>query len=137
MAKRSRQPRAKVPPSPLGAYVRARRDELGFTQESLAAAAGLSVTYIAMMERGEQKNPRRTTLLALAKALDVDEATLLSPPAPPKPGSALERFLASGLGGDVTEDETAKLQQMETVLGPEPTMGTYLRALDLLRSIRS
>lgn len=128
--------RRKREPTPLGAYVRARRDELGLTQEALAERAGLSSTYIAMLERGEKRNPKRSTLRQLSEALEVEEATLLSPPAPPRPGGALERFLASGLAGEVTPEEIAKLQQMERILGPEPTQGTYLRALDLIRSAK-
>lgn len=117
-----------------GRYVRARRDQLGLTQEGLAERAGLSANYLARLERGEMRNPKHATLEALAAALGVDVATLLSPPEPPEPGSPLERFLASGLAGDVTPEEVEKLQRIAHVLGPAPTAGTYLRILDLIRS---
>lgn len=121
----------------LGRYVRARRDELGLTQEGLAERSGLSANYLARLERGEMRNPRRATLEALAEALEVDVADLVSPPAPPEPGSALERFLASELAQNVTPDEIEKLQRIVHVLGPEPTAGTYLRILDLIRTTKS
>ena len=59
-----------------GARVRARRLELGFSQEGLAAHAGLHRTYIGSVERGE-RNVGLTNLVVLARALDVDVGDLL------------------------------------------------------------
>jgi transcriptional regulator with XRE-family HTH domain len=47
------------------------------SQEALAAKAGLSVSYISMLERG-QRTPPLDTLESLAKALAVNPTTLLS-----------------------------------------------------------
>ncbi|HEX9241511.1 MAG TPA: helix-turn-helix transcriptional regulator [Anaeromyxobacter sp.] len=47
------------------------------SQESLAAKAGLSVSYISMLERG-QRTPPLATLESLAKALAVSPTSLLS-----------------------------------------------------------
>jgi transcriptional regulator with XRE-family HTH domain len=47
------------------------------SQESLAAKAGLSVSYISMLERG-QRTPPLDTLESLAKALAVGPTSLLS-----------------------------------------------------------
>jgi transcriptional regulator with XRE-family HTH domain len=47
------------------------------SQESLAAKAGLSVSYISMLERG-QRTPPLDTLESLAKALAVAPTSLLS-----------------------------------------------------------
>ncbi len=47
------------------------------SQESLAAKAGLSVSYISMLERG-QRTPPLDTLESLAKALSVPPTSLLS-----------------------------------------------------------
>jgi len=47
------------------------------SQESLAAKAGLSVSYISMLERG-QRTPPLDTLESLAKALSVAPTSLLS-----------------------------------------------------------
>jgi ribosome-binding protein aMBF1 (putative translation factor) len=47
------------------------------SQEALAAKAGLSVSYISMLERG-QRTPPLDTLESLAKALAVSPTSLLS-----------------------------------------------------------
>ena len=47
------------------------------SQESLAHKAGLSVSYISMLERG-QRTPPLDTLETLARALSVSPVTLLS-----------------------------------------------------------
>ncbi len=47
------------------------------SQESLAAKARLSVSYISMLERG-QRTPPLDTLESLAKALAVSPTSLLS-----------------------------------------------------------
>jgi transcriptional regulator with XRE-family HTH domain len=47
------------------------------SQEALAAKAGLSVSYISMLERG-QRTPPLDTLESLAKALSVSATSLLT-----------------------------------------------------------
>ncbi len=47
------------------------------SQESLAAKARLSVSYISMLERG-QRTPPLDTLESIAKALSVSPTSLLS-----------------------------------------------------------
>jgi transcriptional regulator with XRE-family HTH domain len=47
------------------------------SQEALAAKAGLSVSYISMLERG-QRAPPLDTLESLAKALAVSPTSLLA-----------------------------------------------------------
>ncbi len=47
------------------------------SQEALAMKAGLSVSYISMLERG-QRTPPLDTLESLARALAVAPTTLLS-----------------------------------------------------------
>lgn len=56
--------------------LRNERAERGFSQESLAAAAGLSRNYIGMIERGES-NLTLGTLERLAKALRMESWELL------------------------------------------------------------
>ncbi len=57
--------------------VRARREELGITQEALAERADLSKNYVGSIERGEQ-DMRLGVLLRLAYALKWDASELLA-----------------------------------------------------------
>jgi len=52
------------------------RVKKALSQEALAMKAGLSVSYISMLERGE-RTPPLNTLETLAKALDVSPLYLL------------------------------------------------------------
>lgn len=61
-----------------GERVRARRKELGWSQETLAEKAGLDRTYIGRCENGKQ-NATLKTIYSLAEVLGV-EATELLPP---------------------------------------------------------
>lgn len=58
------------------AHVRARRHELGLSQEQLAERAGVHRTYVGMLERGE-KNVTIYNIERIAIALSVEPATLL------------------------------------------------------------
>lgn len=59
-----------------GARVRARRNELGLSQEALADICDLHWTYIGQVERG-QRNITLHNILRVAKALEVDAALLV------------------------------------------------------------
>ena len=59
-----------------GRRVRARRLEIGLSQEALAERAGLHWTYVGSVERGERNIALRNIVL-LAEALDVDCAVLV------------------------------------------------------------
>jgi transcriptional regulator with XRE-family HTH domain len=56
--------------------LKAQRTKKKLSQETLAAKAGLSVSYISMLERGE-RTPPLDTLELLAKALGVTPTQLL------------------------------------------------------------
>lgn len=56
--------------------LRAERMRKKLSQESLAHKAGLSVSYISMLERG-QRTPPLDTLETLAKALSISPVSLL------------------------------------------------------------
>ena len=56
------------------------RLQRSLSQEALAARAGLSVSFISMLERG-QRSPPLDTLERLAKALRVTPVQLLGEPA--------------------------------------------------------
>lgn len=61
----------------IGKYIRQYREAKHMTQEALAEKAGLSVTYIGMIERGE-KLPKLETFVSIANSLEVSSDMLLS-----------------------------------------------------------
>jgi transcriptional regulator with XRE-family HTH domain len=61
----------------LGARVRARREELGLSQEALAAQTGVHWTFIGQVERG-QRNISLHNLLKVAAGLGVDPGELVT-----------------------------------------------------------
>src|SRR6187397_3634399 len=73
-------------PRSFGAQLRALRAAAGFTQEDLAAIAGLSVHAVSALERGERRRPHVDTVRALSAALDLSgparDALLASARAP-------------------------------------------------------
>lgn len=69
-----------MPRSPLlqfGRRVRARREELGISQERLAELAGLHRNYVGSVERGE-RNVALRNILRLAVALKADPGELVA-----------------------------------------------------------
>lgn len=61
----------------VGTNVRKRRQERGLTQEQLAFAAEIDLTYVGGIERG-RRNPSVLVLARLADALDVRPMDLLA-----------------------------------------------------------
>ncbi len=59
-----------------GILVRARRTELGFTQEKLAELAGLHFTYVSSTERGE-RNISLANIEKFAEALNCSMKDLM------------------------------------------------------------
>ena len=59
-----------------GARVRARRQQLGLSQEALADQSELHWTFIGQVERG-QRNLSLHNILRVARALDVDPGDLV------------------------------------------------------------
>lgn len=75
----------------IGQRVKNYRENKGMSQEGLARAAEVSVSFIGKLERGEEsaQNPTLSTLLAIAKALDTRvECLIVDRPQPPGPGDA-------------------------------------------------
>ncbi|WP_164842389.1 helix-turn-helix domain-containing protein [Actinoplanes solisilvae] len=91
------------------------------TQHQLAERAGVSVDVIQKLEQGRKVNARITTLSAIAEALDVDLASLLSKPThletiPPDGGLlALRRALTpvTDDGGEPVDPEDLRGQMTE------------------------
>ncbi len=60
-----------------GSVLRELRKRTGKTQETIALDAGLDRTYISMLERG-LRQPTLETILALARALELPAAEVIS-----------------------------------------------------------
>jgi transcriptional regulator with XRE-family HTH domain len=61
----------------LGERIREERHKQGVTQATLAEQLDLSVAYVSLIERGG-RNPPYTTVIAIARALDVPAARIVS-----------------------------------------------------------
>ncbi len=70
-------PASRITPAALGAAVRGFRTERGISQEALADAAQIHVTYLSGIERG-LRNPTLDKLNALAEALGIHTLELLA-----------------------------------------------------------
>lgn len=72
------------PAAPIGTRIRYwRRRRGGMTQAALAGLAGVSQSYISQLEAGHKGIERRSTLVAIAGALQVSVADLLGQPGDP------------------------------------------------------
>ena len=63
----------------LGAIVRELRERQGLTQPQLAERAQLALSYITLLESGQQVNLAPSALSRLARALGVPNKTLSEP----------------------------------------------------------
>jgi transcriptional regulator with XRE-family HTH domain len=63
--------------TPFGLALRLARRQAGLSQQELAAAVGISATYVSKLEHGRTPPPAVPTLLALAAALATDPLPLL------------------------------------------------------------
>lgn len=52
------------------------RKRAGFTQQALATAAGVDQVTISQLELGKVRDPRYSTIRALARALDTTEGAV-------------------------------------------------------------
>jgi|APFre7841882590_1041340.scaffolds.fasta_scaffold44936_3 transcriptional regulator with XRE-family HTH domain len=77
MANPSKNRRSASLADKFAANLKSERLRRKLSQETLAGKAGLSISYISMLERG-QRTPPLDTLESLAKALGVGPASLIS-----------------------------------------------------------
>ncbi|GAA1763060.1 ATP-binding protein [Luedemannella helvata] len=86
-----------------GPLLLALRQSAGLTQEDLAASAGLSVRAVRDMERGRVRQPRQSTVSALATALNLaagEEAELAAAAGTPRPTPGAPARPAPEAAGD-------------------------------------
>ena len=77
----------------LAVRLKALREERGLTKYRLAKLSGISQTYIYRIELGEIKNPRRDTLQALARGLNIPLVQLIGETAPSDTWQLVEQSL--------------------------------------------
>ena len=109
------------PPGSFGTQLKALREAAGYTQEELAAIAGLSVHGVSALERGERRRPHVETVRALCAALDLI-------------GQSRDALLASARG-PAQATAIAELPHVSLPLPPTALLGrdTDVKALrDLL-----
>lgn len=124
-----RLPMAKIARSSVGENIRRLRNGRGWTQEELAERSGLS--SVKMIETG-----RRTGLVGslrkIALALDVPLAEIVAETDQEMP-HALQRFLETPMGADVTDEEFDHLRALRFP-GRTMTVQAYNLALLAIRA---
>ena len=65
-----------TPKEKLGANIRMKREELGYSQEKLASVSGIHRTYMGSVERGE-RNISLENIVAISRALGCSVSELL------------------------------------------------------------
>lgn len=70
-----------MPSKKMGEIVRELREVRGLTQGQLAERAQVALSYVTLIEAGQQTNPSRQVIQRIARALDVPAKRLLEPDA--------------------------------------------------------
>lgn len=103
-----------------GKRIKALRTERGWVLKELAPRAGISISYLSEIERGNV-NPSLDTLQAIAGALGVDTQVLI----------------ATGSGGVFVTDEQMKVMLRGAQDLGEAEMRDLLQFMDFLRARRT
>ncbi|MFD6357374.1 helix-turn-helix domain-containing protein [Nocardia tengchongensis] len=106
-----------------GQALRRLRDERGFSREHLAYSAGVSASYVTLLEKGERGNPTRSVVEALLRCLD----TMI-------PLTATDRRHLFDLAGLRSEDSPTPEELLASLTPDErdalhlfhPTLAAYL-----------
>jgi transcriptional regulator with XRE-family HTH domain len=115
----------------LASRVKSARLAAGWTQEKLAAKAGIVSSTVSKIERGASETPDLSTLQALADALQLDPRSLMPAPAatdapPPPPAyAAFLEFCDADLGKTMSDPERAFLGAVRLPAGEQPTVMMY------------
>jgi transcriptional regulator with XRE-family HTH domain len=96
--------------------LRSLREAAGLSQQDVAERAELSLSLVAKMEQGRKADPRASTLLALAGALDVRAGQLIEDLEKP-PEDAFERKGKKG------KKKKKKARELVAVGAPEGDAG--------------
>jgi transcriptional regulator with XRE-family HTH domain len=86
--------------------IRTLREAAGLSQQEVAVKGDLSLSLVAKLEQGKKADPRASTLLALARALNVRPGDLIENLTPPPAEAPTE-------GAAATEDGTRKKKGKE------------------------
>lgn len=93
--------------------LRSLREQLGFTQQDVAAKAGVSLSTYTKIEEGTTKRPSATVLFKLAGALRVSIDSLLSANPLPAPVNKPQiSFVYFDIGGVLVHTESVFLQPL-------------------------
>lgn len=114
----------------LGEVIRARRVEMGLTQEELAEriGAGCRQAEISRLERGKVGLPRRARLERIAAALGLPMGELLSRSGWAGADAALGRVAERPPPDDRPSDAVAPASIADPALPPRPELSPRLRA---------
>src|SRR5262245_31590975 len=77
--------------SAFGRRVKALREQAGLSQQELATKAGLSLSVEFQIEQGKKRDPKLSTLLALAEALGKEAGQLVDELTRPAGGRSTEK----------------------------------------------
>jgi len=119
--------------SEMASRIRARRVQLGLTQEQLAARAQITTATLSRLERGRLAEPRLPTIDAIARALGVETGWVVSGGGveiSPEASATLDAFFATPAGASANPSERAALASAASVT-PRGTRLTvaYLQAV--------
>lgn len=87
--------------------IRDRRIELDKSLDDIAKAVGVSHTTILRWEKGDIQDIKRSKLVALAAALEVEPAYLMGWQEDPAPSTSAKKRQLSELVDGMTDDEAA------------------------------
>src|SRR5215204_3990328 len=93
-----------LPPAEIGARLRAIRRRRGLSLDVVAGLAGISRSYLAMLERGERRFDRRGLLESVAVALGCAVTELTGQPYPTRDRATAAALAAVGQLGAVLYD---------------------------------
>lgn len=99
----------------LGKRIRSRRKALGLRHMDVAAASGMSLSMLSMLERGG-RSATLPTLTRIAKALQTTPAALLAWDGAQEMGGATESLVAYLLARNASDEQVRRVEALARVL---------------------